>query len=84
MPATRLPAAIPPAAGQVLLGLLASPRAPRRRPRASPSASARAVAYEYLTALKDEGIAELTGAGRGSRFRLAGHASARAAAGSGT
>jgi hypothetical protein len=29
------------------------------------------VAYEYLTALKDRGIAELTGAGPNSRYRLA-------------
>jgi hypothetical protein len=29
------------------------------------------VAYEYLTALKDQGIAELTGSGPNSRYRLA-------------
>ena len=38
------------------------------------------VAYEYLTALKDQGIAELTGAGPSSRFRLAARARLRAAA----
>ena len=31
----------------------------------------KSIAHEYLTALRDRGIAELTGGGRGSRFRLA-------------
>ena len=30
----------------------------------------KSVAHEYLTALRDHGIAEKTGGGRGSRFRL--------------
>ncbi len=72
--ATRLPAAIPPAAGQVLLGLLASPEGTTASAAGIAIGKSKWVAYEYLTALKDEGIAELTGAGRGSRFRLAGHA----------
>jgi hypothetical protein len=73
VPATRLPAAIPPAAGQVLLDLLASLEGTTASAAGIAIGKSKWVAYEYLTALKDEGIAELTGAGRGSRFRLAGH-----------
>ncbi len=74
LPATRLPATVPPAAGQVLLGLLRSPGGTTASAAGIAIGKSKWVAYEYLTALKDEGIAELTGAGRGSRFRLAGHA----------
>ena len=70
---TRLPATVPPAAGQVLLGLLASPEGTTASAAGIAIGKSKWVAYEYLTALKDQGIAELTGAGRGSRFRLAGH-----------
>ena len=73
VPATRLPAAVPPAAGQVLLGLLASPEGTTASAAGIAIGKSKWVAYEYLAALKEHGIAELTGAGRGSRFRLAGH-----------
>ena len=73
LPATRLPAAIPPAAGQVLLGLLASPEGTTTSAAGIAIGKSKWVAYEYLAALKEHGIAELTGAGRGSRYRLAGH-----------
>ena len=72
-PATRLPAAIPPAAGHVLLGLLASPEGTTASAAGIAIGKSKWVAYEYLAALKEHGIAELTGAGRGSRFRLGGH-----------
>ena len=71
MPATRLPAAIPPAAGQVLLGLLASPEGTTASAAGMAIGKSKTVAYEYLTALKDQGIAELTGSGPNSRYRLA-------------
>ena len=65
VPATRLPAAVPPAAGQVLLGLLGSPEGTTASgPRAWLSARARRSPTRYLTALKDQGIAErVTGSG---------------------
>ena len=71
VPATRLPAAIPPAAGQVLLGLLASPEGTTASAAGIAIGKSKTVAYEYLTALKDQGIAELTGSGPNSRYRLA-------------
>ena len=71
VPATRLPAAIPPAAGQVLLGLLASPEGTTASAAGMVIGKSKTVAYEYLTALKDKGIAELTGSGPNSRYRLA-------------
>jgi hypothetical protein len=72
VPATRLPAAIPAAAGHVLLGLLASPEGTTASAAGIAIGKSKWVAYEYLAALKEHGIAELTGAGRGSRYRLAG------------
>ena len=45
-------------------------RAPRRR-RGLAIGKSKTVAYEYLTALRDRGIAELTGGGPNSRYRLA-------------
>ncbi len=71
LPALRLPAAIPPAAGQVLLDLLASPEGTTASAAGLAIGKSKTVAYEYLTALKDQGIAELTGSGPGSRYRLA-------------
>ena len=71
MPAKRLPAAIPPAAGQVLLALLASPEGTTASAAGMAIGKSKTVAYEYLTALKDRGIAELTGSGPNSRYRLA-------------
>ena len=71
VPATRLPAAVPPAAGQVLLGLLASPEGTTASAAGGAIGKSKTVAYEYLTALRDQGIAELTGAGPNSRYRLA-------------
>ena len=71
VPATRLPAAVPPAAGQVLLGLLASPEGTTASAAGMAIGKSKTVAYEYLTALKDQGIAELTGSGPNSRYRLA-------------
>ena len=70
MPAVRLPAAIPPAAAQVLLGLLASPEGTTASAAGTAIGKSKTVAYEYLTALKDQGIAELTGSGPNSRYRL--------------
>jgi hypothetical protein len=71
VPATRLPAAVPPAAGQILLGLLASPEGTTASAAGMAIGKSKTVAYEYLTALKDQGIAELTGSGPNSRYRLA-------------
>ena len=71
VPATRLPAAVPPAAGQVLLGLLGSPEGTTASAAGMAIGKSKTVAYEYLTALRDQGIAELTGSGPNSRYRLA-------------
>ena len=69
--AVRLPVAVPPAAGQVLLSLLASPEGTTASAAGMAIGKSKTVAYEYLTALKDRGIAELTGSGPSSRYRLA-------------
>ena len=64
---------VPPEAMAVLMRLLASPEGTTASAAGIAIGKSKWVAYEYLTALKDQRIAELTGAGRGSRFRLAGH-----------
>jgi S-DNA-T family DNA segregation ATPase FtsK/SpoIIIE len=71
LPAKRLPSGIPPAAGQVLLDLLASAEGTTASAVGMAIGKSKTVAYEYLTALKDQGIAELTGSGPNSRYRLA-------------
>ena len=55
LPAIRLPGAIPPALGQVLLGLLASPEGTTASAAGIAIGKSKTVAYEYLTALKDRG-----------------------------
>jgi hypothetical protein len=64
---------VPPEAMTVLMRLLASPEGTTASAAGIAIGKSKWVAYEYLTALKDQRIAELTGAGRGSRFRLARH-----------
>ena len=66
----RLPAASPRPPRQVLLALLAAPEGTTAS-AAGTAIGKSSVAYEYLTALRDQGIAELTGCGPSSRYRLA-------------
>ena len=68
-----MPAACRPRRWRSCWRLLASPEGTTASAAGIAIGKSKWVAYEYLTALKDHGIAELTGAGRGSRFRLAGH-----------
>ena len=74
VPALRVPLAIPQAEGQILLRLLASPEGTTAAAAGRAIGKSKWTAYEYLTVLKDQGVAELTKAGRSSRYRLAGEA----------
>ena len=62
---------VPPEAMTVLMRLLAVPEGTTASASGIAIGKSKTVAYEYLTALKDRGIAELTGAGPNSRYRLA-------------
>jgi hypothetical protein len=73
-PAVRMPASIPPAAGQILLRLIASPDGISAPAAADTLGTSRTTAYNYLNELARQGIAERTGAARRSRYRLAGQA----------
>jgi hypothetical protein len=80
VPALRVPLAIPQAEGQILLPLLASPEGTTAAAAGRAIGKSKWTAYEYLTVLKDQGVAELTKAGRSSRYRLAGEAQPEQAA----
>jgi hypothetical protein len=75
LPAGALPLVpgVPPADMVVLLRLLASPDGTTAALAGQALGKSKSLAHEYLTALRDRGVATLTGGGRGSRFRLARH-----------
>jgi hypothetical protein len=56
---------------QVLLRLLAAPGGTTARQAAAAIGKSKATAKRYLNDLRERGVAEMTGAGRGSRWRLA-------------
>ena len=62
---------VPPEAMAVLMRLLGAPEGTTASAAGMAIGKSKTVAYEYLTALKDRGIAELTGSGPNSRYRLA-------------
>ena len=62
---------VPPEAMAVLMRLLGAPEGTTASASGMAIGKCKTVAYEYLTALKDQGIAELTGSGPNSRYRLA-------------
>jgi len=71
VPAVRLPLTIPRAIGDTLLALLAAGGASSSQAAAAAGIS-KSTAHEYLSALRDAGVAELTAPrGRSSRFILA-------------
>ena len=61
---------VPPEAVAVLMRLLAAPEGTTAGAAGLALGKSKSSAHEYLTALRDQGIAEMTGGGRGSRFRL--------------
>src|SRR6266496_2656184 len=61
---------VPPEAMAVLTRLLAAPEGTTAALAGAALGKSKSSAYDYLTALRDQGIAEMTGGGRGSRFRL--------------
>ena len=62
---------VPPEAMAVLMRLLGAPEGTTASAAGMAIGKSKTVAYEYLTALKDRRIAELTGSGPNSRYRLA-------------
>ena len=62
---------VPPEAMAVLMRLLAAPEGTTAGAAGLALGKSKSSALDYLTALRDRGIAEKTGGGRGSRFRLA-------------
>ena len=64
---------VPPEDMPVLLRLLASPEGTTAALAGQALGKSKSLAHEYLTALRDRNIAQLTGGGRASRFRLARH-----------
>lgn len=62
---------VPPKAVQVLLQLLATPEGTTGSQVGAALRKSRGSGLDYLTALRKQGIAEMTGAGRGCRYRLA-------------
>ena len=69
-PAARTVPGVPPEAVAVLMRLLAVPEGTTASAAGLALGKSKSTALDYLTALRDQGIAELTGGGRGSRFRL--------------
>ena len=61
---------VPPEAMAVLMRLLAAPEGTTAGAAGLALGKSKSSAHDYLTALRDQGIAEKTGGGRGSRFRL--------------
>ena len=62
---------VPPEAMAVLMRLLAAPEGTTAGAAGLALGKSKSSAHDYLAALRDRGIAEKTGGGRGSRFRLA-------------
>jgi hypothetical protein len=71
--AKRLPAGtgIPAHALAILMPLLERPEGVTSQQAGQAVGRSKSVAHDYLAALRDKGIAEMTGGGRGRRFRLA-------------
>ena len=61
---------VPPEAMAMLMRLLATPEGTTAGLAGLALGKSKSSAHDYLTALRDQGIAEMTGRGRGSRFRL--------------
>jgi hypothetical protein len=61
---------VPPEAMGVLMRLLAAPEGTTAALAGLALGKSKSSAHDYLTALRDQGLAEKTGGGRGSRFRL--------------
>jgi hypothetical protein len=61
---------VPPEAMAVLMRLLAAPEGTTAGAAGLALGKSKETAREYLTALRDRGLAQLTGGGRGSRWRL--------------
>ena len=61
---------VPPEAMAALMRLLAAPEGTTAGLAGQALGKSKSSAHDYLTALRDQGIAEMTGGGRGSRFRL--------------
>ena len=70
LPAVRLPLTIPRPAGDTLLALLAAGGTSSAQAAAALGVS-KTTALGYLSVLRDAGIADLAGGGRGSKFVLA-------------
>ena len=66
----RKVAGVPPEAMAVLMRLLAAPEGTTAALAGRALGKSKSSAHDYLTALRDQGLAEKTGGGRGSRFRL--------------
>ena len=62
---------VPPEAMAVLMRLLGTPEGTTAGAAGLALGKSKSSAHDYLAALRDQGIAERTGGGRGSRFRLA-------------
>jgi hypothetical protein len=61
---------VPPEVMPVLMDLLAAPEGTTAGLAAQAIGKSKSSAHNYLTALRDQGLAEAYGGGRGSRFRL--------------
>jgi hypothetical protein len=61
---------VPPEAMAVLMRLLAAPEGTTASAAGLALGKSKSSALDYLTALRDQGLAEKTGGGRGSRFQL--------------
>ena len=68
-PAVRIPLGIPPQIGHKLLELLEAPGGTSASAAGLAIGKSKTVAHEYLSLLRDGGIAEITGGGRSTRFR---------------
>jgi hypothetical protein len=61
---------VPPEVMAILIRLLSDPGGTTSQQAGLAIGRSKSVAHDYLAALRDQGIAEMTGGGRGSRFRL--------------
>ena len=73
-PAVRIPPGIPPQIGQTLLALLEAPGGTTASAAGLAIGKSKTVALEYLSLLRDRGIAMTAGGGRSTRWHRAGTA----------
>jgi len=73
-PAARIPPGIPPQIGQTLLALLEAPEGTTASAAGLAIGKSKTVALEYLSLLRDRGIAITAGGGRSTRWHRAGTA----------